>query len=196
MKKQKLLSFHGIAALTLCALLTASLFSLQASSARAQEKPARKSPITFKAPKGYMPADFPEHKTGKLMLDAKRPAGMFIVYPNEGENSEALFNLLKSTIAGMFFHDTKSQVAWTTSPLPSHQGVTNESGILAVTSNEKMDVQLATYTRTFGETVIVYGYYAMRRKGKEGKDDGRLLDSSGGGVEDFDKFWQSIRASN
>lgn len=127
------------------------------------------------------------------LLDPKRPDGMFIVYPKVDESPDVLPNLLKSIVAEMFFHKSKTPVTWTTSALPAHQGVDDESGTLYTASNEKMEIQLAAYTRMFGETKILYGYYAMRHKSGK-KDDAAFLDSTGKGVEAFDKFWQSIRS--
>ncbi len=58
-----------------------------------------------------------------------------------------------------------------------------------------MEMQLASYTHTFGDTEVVYGYFAMKhRSGKSKDDDGRFLDSAGNGVKEFDEFRQSISA--
>ncbi len=151
-------------------------------------------PVIFKMPGGYMPADFPEQRFGKLLLNAKKPEGMFIVYPKAEDGPEVLPNLLKSMVAEMFFHDSKSPVEWTSSSLPAHEGIENESGTLYSAANEKMEIQLAVYTRTLGDTTVLYGYYGMRKKGKKSKDDAPFLDSAGKGVKDFDEFWKSIQA--
>ena len=58
-----------------------------------------------------------------------------------------------------------------------------------------MEIELAAYTRTVGETKVAYGYYAIRHKGAENKDDGILLDNSGNGVKAFDEFCKSIHES-
>jgi hypothetical protein len=151
-------------------------------------------PVIFKMPGGYMPADFPEKRLGKLLLNAKKPEGMFIVYPKADEGPEVLQNLLKSMVAEMFFHDSKPQAEWTSLPLPAHEGIENESGTLYSAASEKMEIQLAVYTRRLGETTVLYGYYGMRQKGKKSKDDAPFLDSAGKGAKDFDEFWKSIQA--
>ena len=142
-----------------------------------------------------MPGDFPENRAGKLLLDPKRPDGMFIVYPKDGESPDVLQNLLKATVVEMFLHDSKIPVAWTPSALPAHQGVENESGILYSAATDKMELQLASYTRTLGNVTVIYGYYGMKHKGGKNKDDAPFLDSTGKGVEGFDKFWKSIHAT-
>lgn len=161
--------------------------------ARAQSSDPNWKPVTLKPPAGYMPADFPEKRAGKLMLNPGKPAGMFIVYPKEGEGPEVLPNLLKAMVAEMFFHETKTPVEWTATTLPAHEGAENETGTLYSASDEKMEIQLAVYSRSFGATKVLYGYYGMRHKGKPKKDDAAFIDASGKGVEDFDKFWKSIQ---
>jgi hypothetical protein len=153
-------------------------------------------PVKLKLPDGYMPAEFPEKRAGKLLLDPKRPDGMFIVYPKAGDGVDVLPNLLKPMVAGMFFHDEKAQVAWTETPLAAHPGIENETGTLYSASNNEMEIQLAAYTRTLGATTVVYGYYAMRHKSGKHKDDAPFIDASGKGAETFDKFWRSIKESN
>lgn len=184
--------------------LLAVAFSVGAAIAAAAqtpqaEPPAQPSstfkPVLLKLPKGYMPMPFPEKRKGQVLLDSKRPAGMYIVYPKADETPEQFTAYLKSMVAEMFFHDSKTPLTWAESPLPPHKGVTNEAGTLYSTSNDKMDVQLAAYTRTVGETKVAYGYYARRLKGKTDKDDGVLLDSAGKGVKAFDAFCESIRES-
>jgi hypothetical protein len=164
-------------------------------STSAQSSDPNWKPVGFKPPTGYMPADFPEKRPGKLLLNPKRPAGMFIVYPKDGENLDVLQNLLKSTVAGMFFHDSKTPVDWTASSLPAHEGTENESGMLYSASNGKMQIQLALYARTFGVTKLLYGYYGMSHKSEKRKDDAPFMDTSGKGAEDFDKFRKSIKIS-
>lgn len=179
----------------LLSLLLACALTGAGGSAAAQtaEPPGSFKPAALKLPKNYMPAPFPEKRAGQLLLDARRPAGMYIVYPKTGETPEAFEAFLKQMVAGMFFHDSKSTVTWAESALPSHKGVDNESGTLFYASDDKMEIQLAAYNRTVGETKVSYGYYAMRHKGGKDKDDGVFLDGSGSGVKDFEKFCRSIR---
>lgn len=149
----------------------------------------------MKLPDGFMPAEFPEKRAGKLLLDPKRPDGMFIVYPKAEEGPDVLPNLLKPMVAGMFLHDEKAQLAWTATPLTAHAGIENETGTLFSASNNEMEIQLVLYTRRLGATTIVYGYYGMRHKAGKHKDDAPFVDATGKGAGDFDKFWKSIKAS-
>ena len=152
-------------------------------------------PVRFKPPEGYMTAEFPEKRPGVLLLNPKRPSGLFVVYPKPEEGTEVIPNLLKAMVAGMFFHDEKAQVAWTTAVLPAHEGISNETGTLYSASNDKLEIQLSVYSRTLGATTVLYGYYGMKHKGKKNKDDAPFIDASGKGVQDFDKLWKSIQES-
>lgn len=181
---------HSVLLLSLLAtVLTVGVAA--AAPAQSSQSSTKWKPVELKLPAGYMPVDFPEKRAGKLLLNPKKPAGMFIfiVYPKEGEGADVLPSLLKATVAEMFFHGSKSPVTWTETNLPSHKGVDNETGTLFSSANEKMEIQLVIYTRTIGATTVLYGYYGMRHKGKQDKDDAPFLDSSGKGVDDFDKFW-------
>jgi hypothetical protein len=182
----------------LCLLAVA--LSVGAASASAAQSPEAQPTATFKPvylrlPKGYMPAPFPEKRAGQVLLDAKRPAGMYIVYPKADETPEALNAALKAMVVTMFLHDDKTPVTWTESPLPPHKGADREAGTLYSASDDKMEIQLAAYTRDVGGTKVAYGYYARRLKGKNDKDDGVLLDSAGKGVKAFDQFCESIKES-
>jgi hypothetical protein len=163
-------------------------------SAVGQSSDSKSKGLIFKAPSGYMPADFPEKRAGKMFLHPERPAGMFVTYLKEGESAKGLSESLESMVASMFFHDAKSQVVWSSAPLPPHEGTADESGTIYLASDEKMEVQLVTYSRTVGSWNVLYGYYGMRHKGKKAKDDAGFIDASGKGVEDFDKLWKTIQA--
>lgn len=191
--REKSLNRRILQLLFLIAVFAVANGNIAAQSVQPQAS-NKANPVAFKMPDGYMRAEFPEKRIGMLLLNAKKPGGMFIVYPKAGEGPEVLPNLLKSTVAEMFFHDSKPQAEWTTLPLPAHQGIENESGTLYSAADEKMEIQLAVYTRTLGETTLLYGYYGMRHKGKKSKDDAPFLDSAGKGVKDFDEFWKSIHA--
>ncbi|MBV9959497.1 MAG: hypothetical protein JO360_13815 [Acidobacteria bacterium] len=175
------------------------VFLLPASAAFAQSAPIRsggqQAYVIFKAPGGYMGADYPEHKTGKLLLDPKRPDGMFVVYLNDDETPEAFTEQLKNLIAEMFYHQPDFKPTWTASTVPAHTTMSNETGTLWASSDGKMEVQLASYLFTLSGKKIAYGYFAMQHAGKRHSDDGRFLDSSGGGVKDFEKLWKSIEPS-
>ena len=169
------------------------MFAAQAAAAQTPAPSGDFKPVQLKLPKGYMPAPFPEKRVGQVLLDAKRAAGMYIVYPKAGETPEAFNEFLKKMVVGMFLHDSKTPVTWAESPLPPHKGVEDESGTLFNASDAEREIQLAAYTRTVGGTKVAYGYYASRRKGGKHDGDGTLLDGSGNGVKDFEKFCQSIR---
>jgi len=190
-------------------VLMASAFFQAPSVSMAQEKAAqsseklavlnKKESVVFFVFKNYFSNKFPKHKAGILMLNPKKPSGLFLVYPEEGESIQELTTKVKTLVGGMFFHgatlnDTVN-VAWTESPLPKHEGITNESGSIFFASDEKQEAQLALYARNYDGTEIVYGYFAGRKKGSKSDGEGRFLDSSGRGAEDFDKFWKSIRES-
>lgn len=210
MKIEETPSRKLVVALWLCSFLTVPALSLTISRARAQERPAQSTqgqapakkgkPVTFQVLEGYYANKFPDQKkAGVVMLDLKRAAGMFIVYPGDGQSTEELVDEIKPMVAGMFLQGSKRkdkiELTWTASPLPKHKGVDNESGTLFVAAEGKKEVQVAIYIRNYDGTEVAYGYFAMREKGKKREDEGRFLDSSGGGVEDFDKFWQSIGQS-
>jgi hypothetical protein len=179
--------------LTLAVVLLDGAVSVSNAQTTQTNPPATFRPVQLKLPKGYMPAPFPEKRKGQVLLDAKRPAGMYIVYPQEGETPEAFTEVLKRMVTEMFLHDSKTPVTWAESPLPPQKGIDNESGTLYSASNDKMEIQLAAYTRTVGETKVAYGYYARRLKGKADGDDGVMLDSSGKGVKAFEEFRKSIK---
>ena len=179
----------------LLTLLSACVFTCAAGLAAAQtaEPSGNFKPVLLNLPKGYVFQPFPDNRKGQVLLNAKRPAGMYIVYPKAGETPEAFNEFLKTMVSGMFLHDSKVTVNWTESALPAHKGVDNETGTLFSSSDDKMEIQFAAYNRTVGETKVSYGYYAMRHKGEKKKDDGVFLDGSGNGVKEFEKFCQSIQ---
>jgi hypothetical protein len=146
-----------------------------------------KQPIVFKAPSGYMPAEFSKH-TGKLLLDPQRPAGMFVGYPSDGQDMAAFTDEVKDMVVKMFLHDSKN-VTWNSSGLPPHKNIDTESGNLLTASDDKMEVQLAFYVRS--DKGVAYGYFGMRHKKGKG-DDAKFLDSSGAGVKAFDELARSI----
>src|SRR6267378_1875524 len=119
-----------------------------------------KQPIMFKAPNGYMPADLSKH-AGKLLLDPKKPAGIFIGYPSDGQDIAGFTEEMKNTIAEMFLHNSKGRL-WSSAVLPPHKGLDSESGNLMMTSDDNMEVQLAFYVRA--DKGIAYGYFAMRHR--------------------------------
>ena len=171
------------------AVLVASLVLIPATNrpGLAAQTPD-KQPIIFKAPKGYMPGDFSKH-TGKLLLDPQKPGGLFVGYPSDGQDIAGFTDEVKDMVAKMFLHDSKGLV-WSSAALPPHKGIDAESGNLMLTSDDKMEVQLAFYVRA--DKGVAYGYFAMRHK-KGGGEDAKFLDSKGSGLKALDELANSIK---
>ena len=181
---------HSLAGKVVMMAIIAALLAVSAAAKLTQSKdqtPARQ-PIIFKSPDGYMSADFPGH-TGKLLLDPKNPAGMFVAYPKEGQEMSAFIEEVKKMVADMFLHEPTKVVVWSEKPLPAHKGVVSESGKLLAAANDKMEVQLAVYVRS--DKGVAYGYFAKKNK-KGGGENAKFLNDSGGGVKAFDKLANSI----
>jgi hypothetical protein len=147
-----------------------------------------KQPVVFKAPNGYMPADLSKH-IGKLLLDPKKPAGMFVGYPSDGQDIAGFRDEMKNLAAQMFLHDSKG-LEWSAVVLPPHKGLDSESGNLMTTSDDKMEVQLAFYVRA--DKGLAYGYFGMRHKKAKG-DDAKFLDAAGAGLKALDELAASIK---
>jgi hypothetical protein len=185
-----------------CVLIiaTALLACMRSSKVQAQDsRPATSGEVQagktaqdgaiFKIPKGYMPAKFDTFK-GVLMINPKKAAGMFVVYPNEGETIASVRQRALAVIASMFFHDKDvAAPMWQLNPLPSHTGDNN--GELASASAGEMEVRMASYERKENSYLLVYAYFAMRHKSGK-SDDGKFLDDQGKGVKEFDQLWQSF----
>jgi len=143
-----------------------------------------KKPIVFKQPSGYMTAPFGH--LGKMFLDPKKPAGMFVGYSVDGQDMDGFKKEMQEMVTKMFLHDAKD-ITWISAPLPPHQAV-EESGTLFSASDDKMEIQLAFYVRSEG---VAYGYFGMRHK-KGGGEDAKFLDAAGKGLKAFDEFAKSI----
>ncbi len=165
------------------------LLSIFAASVLSAAQGEGKKPVVFKSPSGYMPAELSGH-LGKLFLDPKKPGGMFVGYPKDGQDMASFTDEMKKMVAGMFLHDEKNP-AWDSASLPPHKGIDTEMGTLMTTSNGEMEVQLAFYSRPEG---VAYGYFAMRHK-KPKSDDAKFLDSSGAGVKAFDELAKTISSN-
>ena len=180
--------------LLMCCQVALAQTSGTARPATADEVKAGKTSeggAVFKPPKGYMPAPFADFK-GLLMLDPKKPAGMFVTYPNEGETAEALRQRARAAIVKMFIHKADvPDTAWQLKAIPPHAGDTAAAVVAIYAGGEDKEVQVAAYERKEGSYLIVYGYFAARNKSGKG-DNGRFLDEQGKGVKDFDKLWQSF----
>lgn len=153
-----------------------------------------KGGAVFKVPDGYMRAPLTDY-SGLMMLDPKKPAGMFVTYPKDNETTEALRQRLLKTIGPMFIHDEKGgaepTISWNTQPLASHEGDGDGKAVANTYSNETQELQVAIYERTAGPRPFLYGYFAMRHKAGK-SDDGKFLDENGQGVKAFDKLWKSL----
>ena len=120
-----------------------------------------KQPIMFKAPNGYMPADLSKH-AGKLLLDPKKPAGIFIGYPSDGQDIAGFTEEMKNTIAEMFLHNSKGRL-WSSAVLPPHKGLDSESGNLMMTSDDNMEVQLALRLARTPQPLLIRLIYPERK---------------------------------
>ncbi|HZS47413.1 MAG TPA: hypothetical protein VFC63_20245 [Blastocatellia bacterium] len=148
--------------------------------------------VMFKTPKGYMPLDFPDIK-GVLMITQKKPEGLYIVYPTNEQTLDDICKKVQSTIKGMFVHDNKVEVNWSSATLPKHEGVEDETGTLWLGSTNAQNIQIAMFIRKVGSYQYVYGHFAMMDKsGKSKEQNGAFLDKDGKGVKEFDEFWRSI----
>ena len=161
-----------------------------ANPMRSPTQASARLPIKFKTPNGYMAVDFPGH-TGKLLLDPKKPGGMFVAYPKDGQTVDAFIDEVKKMVADMFLHDAKEPVVWNVKPLQSPKEMTGQSGNLLTTADEKFELQIAYYVRNEG---VTYGYFAMRHKKSKG-EDAKFVDGTGAGVKAFDELAKSISAT-
>jgi hypothetical protein len=149
---------------------------------------------SFKVPDGYMQAQMSDFR-GIMLLDPKRPAGMFVTFGNDNETSEALSQRILVFVAPMFIHDESAKaergIAWVTRTLPPHPDDGAGKAAVNYYSSVSNDMQVAIYQRTHGSRAFLYGYFAMRHKPGQG-DDGKFLDEQGKGVKAFDKLWKSF----
>lgn len=163
--------------------------SRPATSEEVQAGTTTQGGAIFKIPKGYMPVKF-DTFTGILLINPKKAAGMFVVYPNEGETTASLRQRALAVVASMFFHEKDAPATtWQIKSLPRHTGDNN--GELAFASAGEMEVRIASYERMENSYLLVYAYFAMRHKSSKG-DDGKFLDDQGTGVKEFDSLWQSF----
>ena len=161
----------------------------------AQDKnDAVKGAAIFKIPGGYMRAPMGDFR-GMFLLDPKKPAGMFVTYPNDNETTAALRQRVLKTIAPMFIHDEKGKaetaITWEAKAIPSHTGDGDGKAEANLYNGAKQELQVVIYERTTGSVPFIYGYFAMRHTSPK-SDDGKFLDEQGQGVKAFDKLWQSF----
>jgi hypothetical protein len=183
----------------ICALALVLMFAASLQTARAQEKTEKQlgeskpGEAVFEIPKGYMKAKFAELR-GVLIIDPKKPGGMFVSYPDDNETIASLRQRIRTKVTGMFVHGDKNpELAWDARPLPSHKGDGDGKASLETATAGDMELQFVTYERTTGAPFL-YGYFAMRHKSGKG-DNGRFIDEQGKGVKAFDELWQSMPGS-
>jgi hypothetical protein len=187
------ISITCISRLTVLALFGLTVLSFVAMPTRvtAQDKNVG---LSFKVPDGYMQAPLSNFR-GMLMLDPKKPAGMFVIYPNDNETTDALRQRILAFVGPMFIHDekgkTETAITWDTRTLPSHEGDGAGKAVANIYNAATAETQVAIYKRAYGGQPALYGYFAMRHKSGKG-DDGKFLDEQGQGVKAFDKLWKSF----
>ena len=160
---------------------------------RAQNQAQSKGAAIFKVPDGYMQAPMGDLR-GMFALDPKKPAGMFVSYPNDNENTFALRQRILRLVLPMFIHAEKGSetaTTWETTPLPSHPNDGDGKAEANIYRGAKEEVQVVIYECSTSPAPFLYGYFAMRHTSPKG-DDGKFLDESGKGVKSFDKLWQSF----
>jgi hypothetical protein len=154
---------------------------------------AAKGGAVFKIPDGYMRVPFTDFR-GVMMLDPKRPAGMFVTYPNDNESTDALRKRLLTFVGPMFLHDKgkpETEISWTTRSIMSHSGDGDGKATINAHGSSSEEVQVVIYERTTGPRPFLYGYFGMRHNPGKG-DDAKFVDDQGQGVKAFDKLWQSF----
>ena len=149
----------------------------------------------FKIPDGYMRAPLTDFR-GLMMLDPKKPAGMFVTYPNDNESTQDLRKRMLAFVGPMFIHaDSEPRgeggLVWTTKSLPSHPDDGDGKATTSIYSAANQEVQVTIYERTTGVRPFLYGYFAMRHNPAK-SDDAKFLDDQGQGVKAFDKLWKSF----
>src|SRR5689334_18624543 len=79
-------------------LIMINLLQAQEKNSK-QTQTSNKKGIAFKIPDGFMPGEIPPDKKGFMMLDPKKPAGMFVAYTPDTQSSEDFLLDLRSTFA-------------------------------------------------------------------------------------------------
>ncbi len=181
-------NFNRLLAIML--VISGLLVAIAASTA---SQDSTKGAAVFKVPDGYMTIPSTAFR-GTIMLDPKKPAGMFVTYPNDNESTEALTKRLLDFIGPMFIHEKgkdKLNLTWETTSLLSHKGDGDGKAKVNVIKGPKQEVQVAIYERATGVRPFLYGYFAMRHI-PEKNEDPKFLDQKGEGVKAFEKLWKSI----
>jgi hypothetical protein len=181
-----------LAVFVVFSLIALSLVALS-GRVKAQDQ---KDGVSFKVPDGFMQVPISNFR-GMMMLDPKKPAGLFVIYPNDNETMDTLRQRILAFVGPMFIHDEKlkaeTAIAWDTKTLPAHEDDGAGKAAANFYGRANDETQVAIYERATGSKPVLYGYFAMRHKpGKD--DDGKFLDEQGQGVKAFDKLWKSFRS--
>jgi hypothetical protein len=177
-------------------LVVATLLALVAGVQLANAQDSKNAgAAVFKIPDGYMRVPVTDFR-GALMLDPKKPAGMFVTYPNDNETTEALRNRLLAFLGPMFIHEKdkpkgEGSLVWTTKSLPAHPDDGEGKATINTYGGANEEVQVTIYERTTGVRPFLYGYFGMRHNPSK-SDDAKFLDDQGQGVKAFDKLWKSF----
>lgn len=187
----KIFKFLSIFLVVITVSLTSAVVFAQEKNAE-QAQVSTKKKVTFKIPEGFMPAEIPPDKKGLMMLDPKKPAGMFVAYTPDNQKSEGFISQLRQTFAEFFVGEKNASLKWSEATLPAHDGVTNETGKLLTAQGKGNEVQVVAYTRTISAGQdVVYGYFAMKDT-KSKKNSAEFVDATGKGVKEFEAFWKTV----
>jgi hypothetical protein len=153
--------------------------------------------VIFKIPDDVFPMDWQKSGfKGILMLRKESPSGIFICYPNEGEEIAALKERTVKFIAPMFVGDEeeKKGIDFQKSPVPNHPGDAGETGTYYLYTSEKNTVQILLYDRIANGNSLIYGYFAMKNKtAKPGSVKDIWADDKGQGIKIFEKFRKTLK---
>lgn len=152
--------------------------------------------FTYRLPKKLISLDWVGF-SGLLMLEGKKPGGILVCYPNEGESIADLKIRVRTDIARMFVRDKEkaSKLEWSEQILQGQSVDGNESAAIHLYDSEVETIQLTLYERVNKNNgkVLVYGNFARKSKTSKKKDDSMtFLDNNGRGNKKFDEFRKSI----
>lgn len=181
------------------ALAVCFLFSLApAQTSQNTESEAKKAAgrgVVYKVPDGVMPLPSWAGFKGMMMLCEKKPCGIFIGYPNEGETLEALKKRMSEWIGKMFVHEDAQAraIAWQSKDIPAHKGDKGNTAKMNTFEDANQILQIDFFEREYSGLSFVYGYFGRKSKTSGDKDNSAdILDESGKGAKLFDKFWKTL----
>lgn len=149
--------------------------------------------VVFQFPDGHG-RNRPPGFNGMFMV-ARTPSGMFVIYPDNNETTEALRQRVLRLVVRMFFHNDKGRanldITWNERPMLAHPDDGDGQASAYLYLGFTQQVQVVIYERTTGPRPFLYGYFAMRSK-SDGCPDGEFLDEQGQGVKAFDDLWKSF----